>query len=301
MISFKICVIPFLGAMMISSPRCSNPGGNKNLISDSSQTHLTDYLNKAVWDSLFPNRYGCSHTGPDSAVAGRTDFYSFGAFLSAAKKFPAFLGQGTDTFRRRELAAFLAHCAQETSGGWAGAPGGYFKWGFYYIEEQGCSGGCPQYSVISNKSYPPVPGKSYHGRGPKQLSFNYNYGPFSEAYFGDKNVLLQDPGRLATDPVLSFASAIWFWMTPQPPKPSCHDVMVGHWHPTPKDLAYGRKPGFGTTLNIINGGVECGKAPVDKTVYRYEYYKYFCKIFRVSPGDNIECTDQLPFTAGQDD
>ncbi|WP_305417689.1 hypothetical protein [Photobacterium leiognathi] len=27
------------------------------------------------------------------------------------------------------------------------------------------------------------------GRGAKQLSWNYNYGPFSEAMFGDKMVL----------------------------------------------------------------------------------------------------------------
>ncbi|HUX83995.1 MAG TPA: chitinase, partial [Chitinophagaceae bacterium] len=154
-------------------------------------THLTDYLNSRSWDSLFPNRYGRSHTGPDSAAPGRPDFYSFQAFVTAAKKFPEFLGTGNDTLRRRELAAFLAHCAQETSGGWPGAPGGYFKWGFYFIQEQGCSSGCPQYSDRSNKAYPPVPGQSYHGRGPKQLSYNYNYGQFSQDYFGDKYILLR--------------------------------------------------------------------------------------------------------------
>ena len=260
-------------------------------------THLTDYLNSRSWDSLFPNRYGRSHTGPDSAAPGRPDFYSFQAFVTAAKKFPEFLGTGNDTLRRRELAAFLAHCAQETSGGWPGAPGGYFKWGFYFIQEQGCSSGCPQYSDRSNKAYPPVPGQSYHGRGPKQLSYNYNYGQFSQDYFGDKYILLREPDRVSSDPVLSFASAIWFWMKAQPPKPSCHEVMTNLWHPTTHDLAAGRKPGFGTTLNIINGGVECGKAPLDKTVYRYEYYRYFCKIFRVSPGPNIECADQVPFSA----
>jgi hypothetical protein len=36
---------------------------------------------------------------------------------------------------RRELAAFLANIAQETSGGWNDAPGGYYKWGLYFIEE----------------------------------------------------------------------------------------------------------------------------------------------------------------------
>jgi hypothetical protein len=263
----------------------------------SGNTHLTDYLNETSWDSLFPNRYGVSHTGVDSAGPGKTDFYSFAAFVAAATKYPAFLDQGTDTDKRRELAAFLANCAQETSGGWEGAPGGYFKWGFYFIREQGCDGGCPQYSDSSKKKYPPVSGRSYYGRGPKQLSYNYNYGQFSQDYFGDKEVLLQDPDRVARDSVLAFASALWFWMTPQPPKPSCHDVITGIWHPTHHDQQAGRLPGFGTTLNIINGGVECGHSPLDKTVYRYEYYKYFCKIFKVTPGPNVDCADQVPFTA----
>ena len=40
----------------------------------------------------------------------------------------------------------------------------------------------------------------------------------------------------------------------QSPKPSCHDALVGNWKPTAKDLKCGRKPGFGVTINIVNGG-----------------------------------------------
>ena len=40
----------------------------------------------------------------------------------------------------------------------------------------------------------------------------------------------------------------------QSPKPSCHDALVGNWVPTEKDLKCGRKPGFGVTINIVNGG-----------------------------------------------
>jgi chitodextrinase len=29
--------------------------------------------------------------------------------------------------------------------------------------------------------------QKYYGRGAKQLSYNYNYGPFSDAMFGDVN------------------------------------------------------------------------------------------------------------------
>ena len=55
-------------------------------------------------------------------------------------------------------------------------------------------------------------------------------------------------------------------------------------------------PGFGATVNVINGGVECGSGTdIPKTVYRYQYYKYFCEYFKVSPGENINCTNQKPF------
>ncbi len=85
-------------------------------------------------------------------------------------------------------------------------------------------------------------------------------------------------------------------MTPQKPKPSCHDIMTGNWQPTQMDSAKGRKAGFGATVNVINGGVECGAGIENvKTSYRYQYYLYFCAYFRVSPGDNISCADQKPF------
>ncbi|HVB02593.1 MAG TPA: chitinase [Chitinophagaceae bacterium] len=258
------------------------------------KTSLLLYLNVPMWDSLFPNRYGISRKNPDSP---KMDFYSLDAFAAAAKKFPDFLGQGSDSTRRRELSAFLANCAQETSGGWADAPGGYYKWGFYFLQEQDCPNGCPTYADQHNKQFPPIPGKSYQGRGPLQLSYNYNYGAFSQAYFGNSQILLQHPGLLDRNAVLSFASAIWFWMHAQPPKPSCHEVMTGKWKPSPADQAAGRKPGFGSTVNIINGGVECGAHPLDKTRFRYRYYIYFCGIFGVSPGKHIQCTNQLPFPA----
>jgi basic endochitinase B len=51
--------------------------------------------------------------------------------------------------------------------------------------------------------------------------------------------------------------ALWFWMTEQLPKPSAHDVMVGRWSPTNEDTIAARAPGL-VTVNIINGGLECG-------------------------------------------
>jgi hypothetical protein len=255
------------------------------------KTPVTKLLTAAKWNELFPNRHGRNPKNPKKRTS---DFYSFKAFVDAARHFPNFL-TGDPMTQKRELAAFLANIAQETSGGWAEAPGGYFKWGLYFVEEVEDSLK-NNYADLSKKNYPPVPGKSYLGRGPKQLSWNYNYGQFSEAWFGVKDSLLQHPEWLSENAELSFASAIWFWMTPQFPKPSCHEIMTGAWKPNANDLLKGRVPGFGATVNVINGGVECGKGTeLEKTAYRYKYYRYFCDYFHVSPGENISCNDQKPF------
>lgn len=262
------------------------------LSKNNNTTSVAKYLNEEKWNELFPNRYG---VGLKDSINNNPDFYSFKTFILVAKLFPSFLADGDESTQKRELAAFLANIAQETSGGWQTAPGGYFKWGLYFLEE-GNTGGLNTYNDTSKKKYPGVEGKYYYGRGPKQLTWNYNYGQFSEAWYGSKDTLLQNPGLLSTDPIESFASALWFWMTPQYPKPSCHDIMIKKWVPTSNDVQKGRLAGFGATVNVINGGVECGNGEDSpKTKYRYQYYRNFCNYFQVSPGDNISCSNQKPF------
>ncbi|UTW62898.1 hypothetical protein KFE98_01705 [bacterium SCSIO 12741] len=169
-----------------------------------------------------------------------------------------FANTGSLETKQRDLMAFLANISQETTGGWPTAPGGQYAWGLHFKEEQGYAGtNNIGYVDAGNAQYPAVAGKSYHGRGPIQLSWNYNYGQVSEFLYGDKNVLLSNPDLVASDGVLAFQTAIWFWMTPQYPKPSCHDVMVGNWVATPAQIQSGLRPGFGATVNIINGGIEC--------------------------------------------
>ena len=106
-----------------------------------------------------------------------------------------FANEGDEVTKKRELAAFLANIAQETTGGWDTAPGGRYAWGLHFREEVGYgTPGAPlAYRDENNMNYPPAPGKSYHGRGPIQLSWNYNYGQVSEFLYGDKNVLLNQP------------------------------------------------------------------------------------------------------------
>ncbi len=81
--------------------------------------------------------------------------------------------------------------------------------------------------------------------------------------FGDRSVLLNNPGLLVQTGTaygwLSFASALWFHMTPQTPKPSMHEIVSNFWVPNAADKAAGRLAGFGAMTMVINGAVECSK------------------------------------------
>jgi len=126
-----------------------------------------------------------------------------------------------------------------------------------------------------------------------QLSWNYNYGAFSQAVFGDKNVLLNDPGQVANDPVVAYKAGLWFWMTIQLPKPSCHDVMSGDWIPSDSDSSIGRVAGFGMTTNIINGGLECGMATNGKVEDRVGFYKRYASILGINVDEATLYCDQM--------
>lgn len=121
---------------------------------------------------------------------------------------------------------------------------------------------------------------------------NYNYGQAGEAIGVD---LLKKPALVATDATISFKTALWFWMTPQPPKPSCHAVITGNWTPSDTDRSAGRLPGYGLITNLIDGGVECGKGRNAKVADRIGFYKRYCDILGVSYGNNIDCYAQSAF------
>lgn len=191
---------------------------------------------------------------------------------------------------KRELAAFLANISKETTGGWqtpvgGGSAGDYAQWGLYFVHEVGYSSttSAGTYSQ-AHAEYPPNANKGYYGRGPIQLSWNYNYGQFSKFIFNDKNVLLNNPDTIQKDGVLAFKSAIWFWMMPQCPKPSCHQVMHDLWLPVTGEYSANKmfKKGFAHTNNIINGGLECrmgsSAAFTAKVALRSDLYKFYLGI-----------------------
>lgn len=224
-------------------------------------------------------------TGASVVIRKDADFdISSNAIIRETIDYATFAGEGDLAARKRELMAFLANISQETTGGWPTAPGGPYAWGLYFREEVGYEGTSNIGYRIDDATYPPAPGKSYHGRGPIQLSYNYNYGQASEFIFGDKNVLLANPEKVIEDGVIAFETGIWFWMAQQYPKPSCHDVMIpGKWTPTASQAAAGLKPGFGATVNIINGGIECGSGTENtKVLGRIGHFQRYTGIKQVS-------------------
>jgi hypothetical protein len=228
--------------------------------------------------------------------------------------FAAFANESDSLNNRREVAAFLANISKETTGGWqlpvgGGSFGDYALWGLYFVHEVGytSANSAGAYSQ-AHAEYPPNPAKGYYGRGPIQLSWNYNYGQFSKFLFNDKNVLLNDPDSVQRNGVLAFQSALWFWMMPQCPKPSCHQVMHNFWQPDSTEYAAPKMyaKGFAHTNNIINGGLECrstsSQAFTDKVFLRSELYLHYLGVLGATASqkadENANGFTTLCFDAG---
>ncbi|KAJ7550567.1 hypothetical protein O6H91_07G106600 [Diphasiastrum complanatum] len=264
------------------SGRCtgsSGGGGGGSTGGTPSGQGISSIITNSVFDNMLKHRneQSCPAHG----------FYTYSAFLNAASSFKEFGTTGDLATQKKELAAFFAQTSHETTGGWSSAPDGPYSWGLCFKEEQN-----PSSTYCSVGTWPCASGKSYHGRGPMQISWNYNYGQAGKAIGFDG---INQPELVSQDPTISFKTAIWFWMTAQSPKPSSHAVMVGQWQPTSNDRAANRQPGFGLTTNIINGGIECGHANDGSVQDRIGYYKRYCSILGVDPGSNLDCANQRSF------
>ena len=254
------------------------------------------------WEYLFPLR---------------AQAYTYSNFLKAVGKFPALCktyndGRDSDAICRKELATMFAHFAQETGGHESWRPEAEWRQALVHVREMGWSEGqkggyngeCNP-DVWQGQTWPCGKDKdgdflSYFGRGAKQLSYNYNYGPFSEAMYGDVRTLLDKP-ELVADTWLNLASAIFFFAYPQPPKPSMLQVIDGTWQPNDHDKANGLVPGFGVTTQIINGGVECGgPTEIAQSENRIKYYKEFANYLKVPVPANevLGCANMKQFDEG---
>ncbi|XP_062150260.1 endochitinase EP3-like [Alnus glutinosa] len=177
-------------------------------------------------------------------------FFTRVAFLNALNSYTQFGTNGTADDSKREIAAFFAHVTHETGS-------------FCYIEE--INGASQDYCDESNTQYPCNPNKKYYGRGPLQLSWNYNYGAAGNS-IGFNG--LNSPETVATDAVISFKTALWFWTLNVEPVLS---------------------QGFGATIRAINGAVECNGGNSGAVQSRIQYYTQYCDQFGVSTGDNLSC------------
>ena len=237
----------------------NNPANVKN---------VEQIIPEAKFNEFFPTKNGA---------------YTYTNFLRAIGKYPAICKSAENC--SKILAGMFAHFQQETAG-------------LFYLEEINKSAYCADWSAWVSAAYPCVPGQLYYGRGAKQLSWNYNYGAFSQAMFGDATILLEQPDLVAST-WLNFASSMWFYVTPQPPKPSMLQVIEGDWTPNSVDQANRLEPGFGATTMIINGALECGPSPSNPTgaSNRANYYTDFAGRLGVDiAGEKLTCSDSSAFS-----
>ena len=132
---------------------------------------------EATWEDMFPKR---------------NDLYDYDSFLKAAAKYPMFCGESncpgySDVMGcGRELVTLFAHLSQETGYNDSSLNIPRHHQALYHIFEMRCA----DLNGVSNNDptcdykssnwsanvWPNNSSKQYFGRGPAQLSWNYNYG-----------------------------------------------------------------------------------------------------------------------------
>ena len=185
-------------------------------------------------------------------------FYSYRDLVIAITAFPEFANTGSDTQKKQEAVAFLANVAHETRD-------------LQYIREID-QANWPHYCDQANTQYPCAPGRQYYGRGPIQISWNFNYGAAGKSFGVD---LLNDPDRVARDAAVAWKTALWYWMTQR-----------GSANATPHQSML-TSAGFGDTIRAINGSLECGVTGLghEQMKSRVVYYRRFSALLGVPPGD----------------
>ncbi|KAL8482838.1 hypothetical protein ACS0TY_025759 [Phlomoides rotata] len=215
----------------------------------SDQSRDRNGVSVTVSDAFFSRI--ANQAGPGCPGRG---FYTRAAFLEAARSYPNFGAAGSADDSKREIAAFFAHVTHETGH-------------MCFIEEINGPSKAANYCDKQDRQYPCKPGKGYYGRGPVQLSWNFNYGEAGQSIGFDG---LNNPEIVARDRVVSFKTAFWFWMN------QCHGIMTS-----------GR--GFGATIRAINGPIECDGGSPSSVSARVKYYRDYCNQLGVDPGSNLRC------------
>ncbi|MFI0574685.1 glycoside hydrolase family 19 protein [Streptomyces tendae] len=211
-----------------------------------SQTPVGNFVvSEAQFNQMFP---------------GRNSFYTYSGLTAALSAYPGFANTGSDTTKKQEAAAFLANVSHETGG-------------LVHIVEQNTAN-YPHYCDWNQPYGCPAGQAAYYGRGPIQLSWNFNYKAAGDALGID---LLGNPWLVQNDAAVAWKTGLWYWNTQSGPGTMTpHNAMVNG-------------AGFGQTIRSINGSLECdGKNPA-QVQSRVTKYQQFSQILGVSPGGNLYC------------
>jgi predicted chitinase len=202
-------------------------------------------VSEAQFNQMFPNR---------------NSFYTYQGFVNATASYPAFGNTGSDTVRRQEVAAFLANVSHETGG-------------LVHIVEQN-QANYPHYCDAGQPYGCPAGQAAYYGRGPIQLSWNFNYNAAGNAL---GLPLLTNPWLVEQNATVAWQTALWYWNTQSGP-----GTMTGH-------AAMTNGSGFGESIRSINGSIECNGGNPAQVQSRVSKYQSFTGILGVAPGGNLYC------------
>ncbi|WP_328437489.1 chitinase [Streptomyces sp. NBC_00444] len=209
-------------------------------------TAAADFVvSESQFNQMFPNR---------------NSFYTYNGLTAALSAYPGFTTTGSDTVRKQEAAAFLANVSHETGG-------------LVHIVEQN-EANYPHYCDTSQPYGCPAGHDKYYGRGPIQLSWNFNYKAAGDALGID---LLGNPDLVQNDSAVSWKTGLWYWNTQTGPGTMTpHNAMVN-------------SAGFGETIRSINGSLECNGGNPSQVQSRIDKYQQFTQILGVDPGGNLSC------------
>ncbi|WP_407554807.1 glycoside hydrolase family 19 protein [Streptomyces sp. Pv4-95] len=234
---------PGHGAAWSDLGTCAAPGANGAAAADASAEGFV--VSEAQFNQMFPNRNA---------------FYTYSGLTAALSAYPEFANTGSDTVKRQEAAAFLANVSHETGG-------------LVHIVEQN-TGNYPHYCDASQPYGCPAGQAAYYGRGPIQLSWNFNYKAAGDALGID---LLNNPYLVEQDSAVAWKTALWYWNTQTGPGTMTpHQAMVSG-------------AGFGETIRSINGSIECNGGNPDQVQSRINSYQNFVQILGTTPGGNLSC------------
>jgi predicted chitinase/chitodextrinase len=207
-----------------------------------------------------PGGFVVSESQFNQMFPGRNPFYTYAGLTAALSSYPGFANTGSDTIKRQEAAAFLANAYHETGG-------------LVHIVEQN-QNNYPHYCDPGQPYGCPAGQAAYYGRGPIQLSWNFNYKAAGDAL---GLPLLTNPWLVQQDPAIAWRTALWYWNTQRGPGTMTpHDAMIN-------------SRGFGETIRSINGSIECNGGNPAQVQSRVTRYQQFTSVLGVSPGGNLYC------------